>query len=62
MVDVEAYDYLLMPINNNNHWIAVCVNIWNKQIYYYDPMLKGTQNKTAIILFKGFFEFFYKVS
>ena len=60
MVDVEAYDYLLMPINNNNHWTAVCVNIWNKQIYYYDPMLKGTQNKTAVILFKGFFEFFYK--
>ena len=63
MVDVEAYDYLLMPINNNNHWTAVCVNMWNKQIYYYNPtlkVLKGTQNKTAIILFKGFFEFFYK--
>lgn len=60
MVDVEEYDYLLMPINNNNHWTAVCVDIWSRQIYYYDPMRKGAQNKAAIILFKGFFEFFYK--
>ena len=60
MVDFEAYDYLLMPINSNNHWTAVCVDIWNKRVYYYDPMRKGNKNKTAIKMFKGFFEFFYK--
>ena len=59
-VDFEAYDYLLMPINSNNHWTAVCVDIWNKQVYYYDPMQKGTKNKTAIKLFKRLSKFFYK--
>ena len=60
MIDYEACDYILIPINIHNHWTAVVINIWNTQMFYYDPMGKGIQNETVIKLFKVFFELFYK--
>ncbi|CAB3998959.1 ---NA--- [Paramuricea clavata] len=55
MIDYEACDYILIPINIHNHWTAVVINIWNTQMFYYDPMGKGIQNETVIKLFKVFF-------
>ena len=36
------------------------VDIWDKRIYYYDPLGKGFQNETAIKLCKLFFTAFFK--
>jgi ubiquitin C-terminal hydrolase len=60
MVDYEACDYILIPINIHNHWTAVVINIWNTQMFYYDPIGKGIQNETVIKLFKVFFDLFYQ--
>ena len=61
LIDFESYDYLLIPIHANDvHWTAVIMDIWDKRIYYYDPLGKGFQNETAIKLCKLFFTAFLK--
>ena len=61
LIDCESYDYLLIPIHANDiHWTAVIMDIWDKRIYYYDPLGKGLQNETAIKLCKLFFTAFFK--
>ncbi len=60
MADYEACDYILIPINIQQHWTTVIVDIWNKRIFHYDPMVKGIQNEMAIKLFKVLFDMLYK--
>ena len=51
---------MLIPINIQQHWTTVIVDIRNKRIFHYNPMVKGSQNETAIKLFKVFFDMLYK--
>ncbi len=54
MTDYEACDYIMLPINNRQHWTAVFVDIWSKRMFYYDPLGKGIQNFSVIKSFKVF--------
>ncbi len=58
MTDYEACDYIMLPINNRQHWTAVFVDIWSKPMFYYDPLGKGIQNFSVIKSFKVFFDVF----
>jgi hypothetical protein len=62
ITNFEECDYILIPINRNNHshWTTMVLDIWNSSIYYYDPIGKGIQNHTAISLIRFFFDAFYK--
>ena len=61
-LNFEEWDYILIPINSNDHshWATVILDIWNSYIYYYDPIGKGTQNDTAISLIRFYFDAVYK--
>ena len=45
----ESYDFLVFPINIGDlHWCVVVVDMWDQEICYYDPLITGSMNESAV--------------